>query len=471
MNDLIGNNYEPTKEQLKLKKLIKIVSIILALVILACIALIILMYYIQMSKLKVTIDGKENTTLQDILIIENEQVHIPIREFAKYVGYESYSGDYKQYEEDETKCYVKSANEITSFSMDSNKVYKLSNSDDYEYFTIDEPVKMINGNLYTTIEGIERAFNITFNYNKKQNQITIYTLPYLVSYWSNQFKNSAISGQNADFNNQKALLYNMIIVGNSENYYGVYDLTGKEIIGTKYTSIQFVEGTKEFIVTTAEGKMGIMSYDATTKISPEYDEIKQIDKDAGLYLVTNNEKQGVINNSGSVIVYLEYDQIGVDSSKYNNVINQYLLYDSYIPVKKDNKWGIIDKTGRQVVPVEYDGLGCTVGASVNQSISTNNVLLIPKYEGIVVSKNGLYGIIDSQGKELLPIALQSVYSTTSAGQETYYMIYQDKAINVVTYIENMVKQNNTNSNSENDTNNTNNVNETNNEAVDINTVN
>lgn len=196
--------------------------------------------------------------------------------------------------------------------------------------------------------------------------------------------------------------------------------------------------------------MGIMSYDSTTKISPEYDEIKQIDKDTGLYLVTNNKKQGVINNSGNIIIYLEYDQIGIDSSKYNsnNIKNQYLLYDTCIPVKRNNKWGIFDKNGRQILADEYDELGCSAGtgSSSNQSINANNILLVPEYEGIVVKKNEFYGLIDSKGEQLLPVVLKSIYSTTSAGEETYYMVYNEQVINVITYIETYVKPKNNNSN-------------------------
>lgn len=450
MNDLIGNNNEPTQEQLNAKKWMKIIGVILVLLLLVCIALIVLMYYIQSSQLKVSIDGKANSNLQNILVIEGDKVYVPIRQFAEFVGYESYSGDYKQYKEDTTKCYVQSSNEIASFSLDSDKIYKLlTNGNDYEYFTIDEPVKMINGVLYTTMSGAEKAFNISFGYNKQTNQITIYTLPYLVTSYAAKFTNSAIAGEEASFSNQKALLYNMIIVKNSENYYGVYDLTGKEILGTKYSSIEFIESTKEFIVTTEEKKMGIISYNAETKISPEYDEIKQIDKDAGLYLVTNNKKQGVINKSGSVIIYLEYDQIGIDASKYssNDIKNQYLLYDNCIPAKRDNKWIIFDKTGNKIVDEEYEDIGCNAGAgngnSRSQTINANNVLLIPEYNGIVVKKGGLYGIINSEGKELIPIALKSVYSTTSSGQETYYMIYQNEVRNVIDYIKKFVNQQNT----------------------------
>lgn len=470
MNDLIGNNYEQSNEQLKAKKWMKIIGIILIILFFICIGLIAFMYYWKSTQLKITIDGKANSNLEEILLIQNGQIYVPIRTFAQFVGYDSYSGDYKQYAEDNTKCYVQCANEIASFTMNSDKIYKLlTNGNDYEYFIINEPIKMVNGVLYTTKEGAEKAFNIVFDYNQEQNKITIYTLPYLVTRYSAQFKDSAIAGDGQNFSNQKALLDNRLIVRNTENYYGVSDLSGNEILGTKYTSIKYVESTREFIVTTAEGKMGIMSYDATTKISPDYDQIKQIDKDTGLYLVTNNNKHGVINSTGSIIVYLEYDQIGIDSNRFNsnNIKNQYLLYDNCIPVKKGDLWGIFDKNGRQILPIEYEDLGCSAGAGSSTTQTANNILLLPEYKGIVVKKDNLYGMKDFEGKDLLPIALKTIYSTISAGEETYYMIYNEQVMNVITYIQTYVKPS-TNQPSTNQPSNNQNTNNTNSATNEIN---
>ena len=46
-----------------------------------------------------------------------------------------------------------------------------------------------------------------------------------------------------------------------------------------------------------------------------------------------------------------------------------------------------------------------------------------------------YGLIDSQGNELLPSVLTSIYLVTNNGQETYEMIYNEQRINVISYIE------------------------------------
>ena len=477
MNDFIGSaGYnKPTAEQLKAKKMMRIIGIVLVLLLLVVIGLIALIYYMQSTQLKVYVDAKSNSKMKSIFIFDQDNnLYIPIRAFAEYVGYGSGNGDYKQYAEDITKCYVESRNEIASFSLGSNKIYKIiqDGNNDYEYYEINEPIKMFNNQLYTTIEGAQIAFNISMSYNQEQNQINIYTLPYLVSWYTTKFQNAGIADRNASFSNQKALLYNMLIIKNENGSYGVQTLDGQEVLGTKYANIKFVESAKEFIVTTMESKVGIMSYDAKIKIAPEYDAIKQIDKDSGLYLATKNKKHGVVNSSGSIVLYLEYDQIGVNSNQYmsNKIKNQYLLYNKCIPAKKNGTWELFDKTGKNIVGTgtTYQDLGCSVGGSKNDK-NSNSVLLVPQYEGIVVRKNNVYGLIDSDGKSLLPIALQSIYSITSEGEETYYMLYNNQLMNVIDYIKKWVRpEKNPETNIEDDDTNTEN---TNNEQTTQNTQN
>lgn len=450
MDDFIGSggyNNNRKSEDVNAKKWMKIIGVVLVLLFILVIAIICLMYYIDTTEIKISVDGKPTSALKNIFIFENDEIYIPIRKFAQFVGYESYSGDYK--EEYIAQTFVKNTNEEAYFNLNSNTIYKklLDGNDDYEYYEIDEPVKMIDNQLCTTIEGAQIAFNISMSY--KKNNITIYTLPYLVNYYTAKNKNSAISDKDVSFSNQKALLHNMIIVKNANNYYGVSLLNGQEILGTKYKSIKFIESTREFIVKTVEDKMGIMSYDqntyqAITKISPEYDNIKQIDKNNGLYLVTNNKKQGVVNQNGSVIVYLEYDQVGIDKLKYNDIKNTYLLYDKCIPVKLNNKWGLIDKTGKKIFEVKYDDLGCTINAGTVSENNANSVLLIPKYEGIVVKEGESYGLVNSNGKRYLPSVLTAVYSTTTEGETTYKMIYTGQTMNVISYLEKYVIKNDNN---------------------------
>lgn len=416
------------------KKTKTIMTVIIVCIILLMILSIIIIYMIQdiqKNTTKLTIDTKQILSFSsDLFLFEDDAIYVSIRDFAELVGYKGYNGDYTS--EGLTKGYIRNDYEEASYSLNSTKLYKkLLDSNDNEYYNLKKPVKIQNNKLYMDLEGAQIATTCSIAYNEKNKQFTVYTLPYLVTIYTQAFTDAAIDGEDADYSNQKALLYNMVIVramdanNNAIGNYGVKSGDGVEIIGTKYKSIKFIESTGEFIVTTDSGKMGILSSTGTTKIQPAYDEIKQIDKNLDLYLVKNNNKYGVINQNGDVVIYLEYDQIGIDTTQFesNNIKNQYLLFDNCIPVQRDKKWGFFDKTGKQIVALKYDEIGCVIGTQ--EGTSSQNLLIIPEYEAIVVGNvttNGKkYGLINSLGEELITCVLDSIYSVTSSGQDTYWM--------------------------------------------------
>lgn len=450
--NLMENNF--SQQKMKDKKTMRILIILIVIVFLISMGIMVAIYYLQQTEFKFLVNGAAYQKYdEDLFIFNNDKVYISIKDMAPLVNYSAYNGAYgsqEQYSEDTTKCYVEGANEVASFELNSNIIYKITTDGkgEYEYFEIDEPVMQINNKLYTTITGICRAYNISLSYNKGNNQISMYTLPELVKYYTVNQANSAISG---NFNNQKALLYNLLVVSNTTTNssssgstssnnsvrYGVTTLDGTEIIGTKYKNIQFIESTQEFLVTTTEDKMGIITSIGTTKVQPQYDELKQIDKDLNLYLATNNNKQGVIEKNGKILIYLEYDKIGINADNYsiNNIKNPYLLYNNCIPVYQNGKWGMYDKTGKLIIPIEYDNLGCIVK---NSDINANSIVLIPEIKGIVVCKKydemTLYGILNYQGKKIVGMVLDSVYSVTNSGRQEYYMTNAGKALNVIEWV-------------------------------------
>ena len=441
MNLIDDTDINYNKKKNNMKKIMAIIIILIVILLMVIIGLVVWMFYLQSQMLKVSIDGKSITTIpSDLFVFEDNTVYTAIKDFSSYVNYEAHNGD--EVSEDETKCFVRNTSENAYYTLGEAKIYKklTSGDNDYEYFDIELPVKMINGKLYSSIEGIQRGFNVQFTYNQNTNQITIFTLPYLANWYTAQYEDSAIGGDNAKFSNQKAILYNMLVVKNTNNEYGVISVdpnaTRTEIIGTKYKEITFVESTRDFIVKTTDNKMGIISYDSTTKISPEYDDVKQIDKDLKLYLVTNNNnKQGVINDSGRTILYLEYDDIGIESSRFpeDAIKNQYILYDAYIPVMRAQKWGIMDKNGNTIIPLEYDSLGCTKSGSSSSS-EYNSTILIPEYNAIVVSQNGKYGLVDVRGNVIMTCGADAIYSKTSGGEMSYWLVVQNNEIDLLDYL-------------------------------------
>lgn len=166
---------------------------------------------------------------------------------------------------------------------------------------------------------------------------------------------------------------------------GIIRPDGKEIAGARYESVQWLETTEEFLVESND-KYGIISELGQSKISMNYDSIKLLDKDTGLYIVRSSNKYGVINKSERQILYSEYDQIGVNKDQYPSLKNenQYLFYDSIIPVQRDEKWGLFNVNGEMILPIEYDSIGCIV--SSQQTKSANNAILLDNYEGIIVGK-------------------------------------------------------------------------------------
>ena len=101
------------------------------------------------------------------------------------------------------------------FSLGSNVIYKTKPNDtNYESFKIEEPVKIINNQLYISVEGISIACNVKFSYLQQNNQITIQTLPKLVSAYTQSVTDPKFgyTGISEDFSSQKAILQDLVVV-------------------------------------------------------------------------------------------------------------------------------------------------------------------------------------------------------------------------------------------------------------------
>lgn len=445
-------NLIENEDQLNKKKKAKIIMafIILLIVVLLIISgfLAVQIGNIQNSRLKLVVDKQSKTVPENMFIIENGTVYINIKEFAEMVGYHTYNGDYKtKYSEDTTNCYISSgtdlttSDEIASYALNSATMYKQvqligtsgtvdkDTTYDYEYFDLDEPVQLKRDHgeaLFTTIEGMEIGTNCIIDYNPSNNTITVNTLNNIVNTYAAAFPNAAVNidGDKVLFNNKKALRQGLVVIESEDKHYGVYNAEGEEIIGTKYASVEYKEGSSEFTVITDEGKMGILSADGRTKIEPNYTEIKQISKDLNYYLVNNNNKYGVINQNGNPVIYLEYDQIGIDEEDFisNDIENPYILFDSCIPVMQNDKWGVFNTEGQLVIPLDYTAMGCINKA--NKDIVSNNVVIIPQYEALVMGNaDDKYSIISSTGEIYVPAVLDSVYSVTISGEDKYSMTF------------------------------------------------
>lgn len=459
--DLLTN--EPKVENDNNKKIMRIILVIVGILVVISIILVCLIMYMQSTVLKVSVNGKSLNLREDFFVFEDNTIYVPIKEFAKQIaGYEVQNGEYLKNTEDKNKCYIESINEVAMFSLGSNIIQKTEPNDaNYENFKIEQPVKNINNQLYVSAEGISIACNVKFNYYNENNQIMIQTLPELVTAYTQSVVGLGYTGISEDFSAQKAILQGLIVVtqqNENTKKYGVIDLKANDIIGTKYDKITFLESTKEFLVTN-NNKVGILSNKGEVKISLDNDTLELLDNDLRLYLATTNGKKGVLDEYGKVIIYKEYDEIGIDTTLFpsNDIENKYLLFDNAIPVKKDGKYGLYDKAGKEVLPLKYSGFGYIQSTTKDKSV--NNLLIIPEYEGIVLSieyndqkeKTKKYGIVNSLGEELVPFGLEEIYSITSQGKENYFVVYQGNELSLSD-----IKMNKTTADKENETNKQNN---------------
>ncbi len=445
---------DPIMEQKKKKKTKIILTVILSLIVILIIAAIVVLAVsvkIKNDRLKVFIDGMEMSNLEgdtnNIFIIENGKIYTSIRGISDAIEYNYYNGKYNEYTEDKTSCYVTNFKEIVTFTSGEKSIRKYSTSSDStsQQFDLDEEITTRATNLYVSEQGLERAFNLQLNYKKETNTISIYTLQYLAEYYEKNIENCSLLKSGLDttttFNNEKALLYNLVVVKDpSTNLFGVNTIDGKNVITARYTSVEFIEGINDFIVKTDDNKFGIIGSDGITKVKPEYDKISEIDKDQGLYLVTSGNKQGVINRSGKIIVYQDYDGIGLEGNiSDSNVTNRYLLYGNLIPVKLNGLWGLINLNGQNVLPIQYNGIGCRLDTAKTNSVG---VVLVPDLNGIVVEQDQKlannttikkYGIVEKTGTGIVNFVADSCYKTTESGVTKYYITVNNQVIDIVDY--------------------------------------
>lgn len=446
-------NGEEEQKQNNGKKIVigaLIISVIL--IVLVTIAIVILKQS-EDNKLKLIVDGKSKTLSENFMITDSNTGvnYFSISKVANLVGYEFYNGEYKQYTEDKTKCYVECENELAMFELKSKTLYKNKAADklNFDSYIMDKEVASYNNELYATQQAIQTAFNTRVIYSENNKTIYLETLPYLVNYYKEIVTQYGYTGISEDFITQKTLINNLLVV-HKDNKYGVVSTKDfSKVIGNKYDSMVYLENTQEFIVSN-EGKTGTLSITGNIRIGLRYDEVGLIDGEKGLYYAKNDNLYGVLNKNGKVLVYVEYDEIGVDRSIFplDNIKNNMFLYKNCIPLKKGEKWGMADKNGNIILNFDYDKLGYAeieivsdkkgnnnIADTTIKDKSINNVVVIPDIEGIVVGLNGKYGVSNSIGKIVIPCEFDKIYSITNEGKDEYFLEKDGRTTKLTKYLD------------------------------------
>ena len=422
-------NEEDLLKQQKKTKIPLILGMFIVLLVIITILIIGLIIQLKGSIMKIRLDGTDFSELENMLILEGEEIYIPIRQIAPYLGYEAYAGDYINKSEDKTKCYITNENETVQFVLDSNIITKTQGKSDYENIELEKKIIQKNEELYTTIEGINNAYNVEFVYDKEHNSIAIYTMDYLVNYYA--LNVNMIEQYEATFSDKKAIFKDLLII-EEENKYGIIKAsTGENVLELKYEDIKYLPSTSEFLVKT-NNKYGTVSEDGNIKIKTVYDDIKVIDSEKSLYLVKSNNLYGIINGEGDKVIQTDYKEIGISnytSFAKNGIENQYIILDELIPVKKDQLWGFYNIKGDMVTEFKYSKIGC----SESKENNSHPVLVIPSYKLVVVGENTKYNMVGVDGIEVAPPnVLEAIYlkNDVATGKNTYYMTYNNRTADI-----------------------------------------
>lgn len=390
---------EVKKEEQKGKK---VILLLLIFSVISLIMLIVMMMGLsgkQTNRLSISLDGKDIIIEEGLLTTDESGIkYISIQKIAKLAGYEYLTGEYKQYNEDNTstKCYLENTNQVIQFEANTNRIYKTTPNSilDYEEYELTNKILKLNNLLYISLDDINVGLNMKYLDSQKDNKIILKTLETLYAEYTTalpQKTNNALVEINNDFNNKKAIAYDMLVVSNASGKWGVVNSSDfSTIIGNKYSSIEFVES-------------------------------------AGVFIVSDNNKFGVISKEANQkpIIDLNYTDINVIS---NNPL--------CFAVKIDENYAIVNKEGKLITNNLYNSIGCTSQSTVEESVQVIKELGINKLNVLVVCKDEKYGLLSlDDGSIIVDCTLEKIYAKNENGQKVYYIQLQEQEISLDKYIE------------------------------------
>lgn len=452
---------EELEEKIKSKQTKRLIIMLISFLLLLCMIVISLIIYRIYHPTTITtyIDGVMIKDFDKIVDIEEKdengkmQMYIPIREFASYLNkvseeynYQTFKGDYNPKTEEEDKCYVIINNyEVSLFEKETKTIYKVNlqnkeKSEEYIEYNIDKAIFENNGNLYASVEGIEKGYNVSFSYDKDKKIITIYTLDYLTNAYVTNMEQQEIELKmdTENYVDNKTIFEDLLIVQNLDNQYGIVKATDYNsfVLETQYDKISYLEESETFLVE-SNGKVGLFTKEGKRKINLSYDQIISMGKDSNLYVVESGGKYGVIDENENTIIHIQNDQIGLDNINtyaYNGIKNGYIFLNELIPVKQGEKWGFYNTKGKSVTKgFIYKDIGC---GSIESSSNLYPVVEIPDCNVVVVEdEKGKFSFLDTSGNDtMLPFAFDRVYIRFYNGKRTYGMTFKGKEYQVTKFL-------------------------------------
>lgn len=177
-----------------------------------------------------------------------------------------------------------------------------------------------------------------------------------------------------------------------------------------------------------DGKFGLLDYTGKVITRAVYEEISSVKYKEGEILAKKDGKYGVINNKGIELIPFEYDDIEADKYYRNGNYSE----SGYIVKKTTNdgyRYGYINSDWKLILDTEYTNISRILDndsediyliASKNGQygvIRNKNIEINFAYQSIgynkdtnlyAVQRSGQYGVVDINGKVIVPIEYKSI---------------------------------------------------------------
>lgn len=294
-----------------------------------------------------------------------------------------------------------------------------------KYFPIFESGKygVIDGKGNIIIKPIYDEMIIIPNSSKD-----VFICTYDVDYQSGTYKTKVLNKNNQELlkdyanitpienSNNTEIWYEDNVLQYEENgFYGLIDFAGKKIIPAEYSNIYALEGTPKSIIVEKEGLKGIVN-DALSELVVEckYQDITSLstgNADNG-YIVAVDGKYGVISGTGKEILPCNYEEIKHVYGNNMFVVKEegaLKIVNNSLNVVKDNGFDDVKEISGDNIVIESNGL--------KGVINSNGVELIPaQYEDLkfshdhyfIAKNNGAYGIISTENVVLVDFIYQGL---------------------------------------------------------------
>ena len=234
---------------------------------------------------------------------------------------------------------------------------------------------------------------------------------------------------------------NSFLVSEDQKSWGIVDAELKELLPLQYIAAHhegqyFKFSSKGYLSlrkNEAGSLFGAVNYKGKTVLPFKWKLISYIIEDEDhIYVMNEHLKRGYINIKGQTTLAFKFKKLPRELSDSNMVETEHYTYfidkdlkqigpkyqafekkGDHIFYKKDYKWGVLDDQNKEVIPCVYSSI--MDGPRLKDD---------PSFKCYIVVKNGVYGLITTEGDEIIKPAYGCLCGLSYFAPSNYYIEFK-----------------------------------------------